>query len=118
MAKKNKFEGISDEELRQELIGREADRRVALNEAHRDCCALVLENIDLLIRLVPEHDTLNCSDTNLASAYTDHGKPRCRRCRLLTIRNQGYNHDTMMEMSFLTIEELDNTPDNIRIRIE
>jgi len=49
MAKKDTFEGVSDEELRRELIQREADRRAAFNAVQQKCRDLVLKNIDLLI---------------------------------------------------------------------
>lgn len=120
MAKQSTISHFSDEELKAELIGREADRRAALNAAQKACTGLVFDNVNLLLALVPKHDTINCSDTNLASAYNDpnSNKPRCRRCRLLEIKQDGYNRETILEVVLHNPEQWDNTPDNIQVRIE
>jgi hypothetical protein len=112
----SKLKDISDKELKQELIAREADRRAIQNKCRNDNAAFVLANIDALVQLVTTHDTINCSDANLASAYNDHNRPRCRRCRLLEIQRQQFNDCTILDISLFNMETLDNA--NIRVKVE
>ena len=61
MAKtKSKFDDVSDEELRHELIGREADRRAAINKANQENAKLVIEHVCLRSEVV---DYMNEEDT-------------------------------------------------------
>jgi hypothetical protein len=104
-----------ENDLKQELIGREADRRAQQNKAQQAMKDLVLANVDTLLLLVPKHDTINCSDENTASGYMDHGRPRCRRCRLLDIKRDGCNTDTVLDVQLLESHAKDNTPGRIEV---
>lgn len=88
----------TEDELKKELIARETTRRQEKNHDQVANAALVVEYVDFFLRFIPRHDTINCNDSNLAGAYDDKGSPRCRRCRLLQIKREGYNAETLVEI--------------------
>lgn len=78
---------LSKDELKTELARREAqeqaDERLRKNEeAER-----IIQNIDALLLLVPNHDRTSCSDTSFSE---NAGHARCTRCVLLEAESDGY----------------------------
>ena len=116
MAKKLK--NVTDEELKQELIAREADRRAALNTLRKINAEFVLQHVDVLLAAVPNHECTSCSDDNPTNYYEDHGRPRCKRCALLRIKKDEFNSGLTLDIELRYTEELDNTPDNLRVWVQ
>lgn len=112
------LQSISDEELRKELILREADRRAQENKKNANNALFVLQNVQLLLTLVPTHDTSNCSDETPKSAYLDHGHARCRRCMLLHIQEHQYNDDVGLEIDLIQLVNQTNIPDSLQVVVK
>lgn len=55
------------------------------------------EQIETLLRYVPEHSRTTCSDEKPSNGYTTGGRggaPRCQRCALVTaLRDPAYRRD-------------------------
>lgn len=115
---KAKLMDATDQELRNELIHREADRRADQNKRNQQNAALVLQHVEEFLALVPTHDTINCSDAYTASAYLDHGRARCRRCMLLHIKEHQFNEDVGLEINLVQLVQQDNTVDRLQVIIQ
>lgn len=80
---------FSDKELKKEISRREEEKRavkVALLRRHHE---IVLNNIHVVLALVPEHDRTSCSDDDRGN------EKRCVRCALLAIQSQGWVPDRL-----------------------
>ncbi len=76
--------------LRKELADIEAEKEREAAAAREKLEKLILENIDALIALKPEHGRTSCDDVNLNN---QHG--RCDRCALLAIKVNQYVPDDL-----------------------
>lgn len=81
---------FSKEQLVKELERREKEELERQKIDVQNRSKLLLKHIDVLLALVPRHDTINCSDDNRISAYVDNGCPRCKRCFLIQAKKEGY----------------------------
>lgn len=115
---KTPLQQYSDDDLQQELIQREADRRAEENKRNIANAQLILQNVDVLLSLVPKHDSLNCSDDHPISGYLDHGHARCRRCMLLHIKQVQFNDDVGLEIDLVQLYHQDNTPSALQVIVK
>jgi hypothetical protein len=94
-----KLDKVSEEDLKAELARRQRARDEAENERTRRAHALVVEHVDALLALTPEHSYSTCSDENLAYVFPDNGYQKCNRCGLLEIKRCGCNlHDLVLTL--------------------
>lgn len=56
-------------------------------------------NIDLLLQMLPKHDTLSCDDET-----PDHNGHRCKRCKLLQIKEQTWSDDWPFDEAEVELE--------------
>jgi len=75
---------ISDAELHGEVARRrESERQEAIERGKRSA-KLVVQHLDVLLALIPEHSQNSCGDLLLLNP--DQG---CTRCQLLTVKHDG-----------------------------
>lgn len=95
---------IPEKHLKDELDRREEDRkreeRIRL-KIHRD---FVHKHVGILLLFTPTHDRTSCSDEDPGNHGGNEGKIRCKRCRLLWIKNNKLNPDTSVYLD-VEIEE-------------
>ena len=108
---------MTDEELKAALVEREIEKRRLRNSARQLSLALVLQHVEVLLQLVPSHGPTSCDDNNVVNGYEDHGRPRCARCRLLEIRRDGVNEDTVLDVQLMFQEAEDTSPDRLRVEV-
>lgn len=80
------LQSISDTDLKAELQRREESALKAKQEALEKQRQLIVENVDTLLNLIPEHDRTSCNDEDRANARSF----RCKRCVLLQIQKDGF----------------------------
>jgi hypothetical protein len=100
---------LSTQELREELRRREAVAKLQRNEKRSAGHLFVVENIDLLLTLAPEHSRSSCSDDNPLNHDGGGGDGRmyrCERCQLLRIKQETWN-DRYVARLILSREELE-----------
>jgi hypothetical protein len=71
--------------LKAELDRRAEEHRQMVLAMKRERNNFILENIDAILQLVPEHGRTSCSDDAINNGVW--GGYRCKRCILLDIRN-------------------------------
>jgi hypothetical protein len=86
---------VSDEALQAEVKRRRQVRADIHNNWLSRHLDLVLVNIDLLLEFTPDHCRTSCSDENPCNS----GKIRCKRCRLLKLKNEDWNDCTVVNLS-------------------
>ncbi len=106
---------LSEEELRNELVSREIDRRIQANVALEQTFEFVLQNVDTLLALTPKHERTSCADDHPNNyACGSHGEPRCNRCALLNIKENKYNTDMIVQVSLRVAEREATERDDVR----
>ena len=97
---------LSDEELQAELIRREIERRKVRNDKIAKGTEFVLQHVDQLLELCPDHDRTSCSDSKVCNHGPAEG---CRRCQLLWLKEMGFNSDNVVLDLQLHCEETSST---------
>ena len=97
------MDSFTDDEIVAELDRRQTIQQQEQQKTNRINAGFVLQQVDTLLLLVTKHDTMNCCDDNLASAYIDKGSPRCRRCRLLQIKEDGCNNNVGLNVRLIEL---------------
>jgi hypothetical protein len=91
---------FTTDELKAEIRRREIDAIEDKNKKLEEHHAFVLEHVDLLLKLVPEHDIVHdrtrCSDESPINCSS----LRCKRCALLSIKKENWNYDLSVDISF------------------
>lgn len=77
---------FSDDVLKQELKRREEIVEKQRREDLARQQQIIIDNVDSLLNLVPEHDRTSCNDTDMNNANSF----RCKRCLLLQLKRDGY----------------------------
>lgn len=80
-------QGLPEDLLRQELKRREEQRVLDEMARKNEAAERIMQNLDALLLLVPEHSRTSCSDTNF-SQNASHA--RCTRCVLLEAERDGF----------------------------
>jgi hypothetical protein len=86
------------DQLRAEVQRRENEAKQQRNENLALRQALIVDHVDTLLQLVPEHGRTSCSDANPGNAASDRN-PRCNRCQLLRIKQDNYNDSFVLNIS-------------------
>lgn len=103
---------VQFEELEAEYKRRKKERREAEKLALLKKHSTAMAYISVLVDLTPAHDTRNCNDNNLLSAYMDHGQARCRRCCLLSYYREKYIPDNVdFKVDIVEVPEVCDEPD-------
>lgn len=90
---------ISDKELVEELKRREEEKAKQKKAELQKRYDFVTEHVDLLLELTPKHGRTSCSDENPCNGlYTPSRLPRCNRCALLQIKQEGYNDALVVDI--------------------
>lgn len=82
----------SDAELVEELQRRQDEREAAARRKEEERNAIVLSNIDVLLKLVPDHSRSSCSDRAPVNA----DRARCARCALLQMKVEEWMADNVV----------------------
>lgn len=77
----------TDEDLHKELTVRATERTRLAKEQLKIKQNLLLDNINLILKLIPEHIYKNCSDS------INQNQDRCPRCRLIDIKHNNWISD-------------------------
>jgi hypothetical protein len=77
------LERFTDEDLTKELERRAAIKREEAHQALLKRQQLIVDNVDVVLQLAPEHDRTSCSDKNHYNTMD------CVRCWLLDVKESG-----------------------------
>ena len=105
----------TEKELKNQLVQMEVERRERRNKQILAARQILLDQVDLFLQIITDHDCTSCSDDNPQNGYPHNGVPRCRRCGLLRIKKDGYNDDFHVDITLLNAELEDTDPRNIEV---
>jgi len=101
--------------LKNALKQKLAEQRLARQKVLKSHHELILQNIDALLKLVPEHGRTSCSDADPNNTSDDPAAhfPRCTRCQLLQFQRDNWISDSYVMKIELAVADLGEDGDDL-----